>query len=448
MVEDYSRWDNGKLDKVKIKWGVILGLGDFMDAYSFVAAGLIISLLKTSFPSITLLEESFVAFSLSFGVFFGAFFGGRLGDKYGRKSIFMWDMIVYSVAALVGGFSTSILMFIPLFFVMGVALGVDVPTSWTLLTEISPKNKRQSTIAIPYAMWILAIPSTYLVDLIILYFHAGIYSFRIFTWVIAVLGVIVFISRRNVIESPRWLVEHGNTKEFESLTKEYTKGNSSSEKTTYKNIKLTFSTFYKYYKKYFIWVIVLYIAWGLLASSLGTFTIFILPGLGITTLLEITIFEWIASLAQIIAMLIWSNKYADKVSRTNGFRWSMGGAIVAMAVIIIASFLVNPILGVIGLIPYYLFTAMASPTIRTWSVETWPTELRSTIQGQVWSYMRLATAIWLFAFLPIEAFAKTSGVLVIILVFVVIAFISGSFFMIPDANKKSLEQIRSEVVKE
>ena len=444
MVENYSGWDNGKLSRVKIKWAVILGLGDFMDAYTFVAAGLMILLFKINFPSITLLEESFVPFSLSFGVFFGAFFGGRLGDKYGRRKIFMWDMGIYAAAALIGGFSTSILMFLVLFWVMGFALGIDVPTSWTLLAEISPINKRQTTIAIPWAFWFLAIPCTYSVDLLILYFHLGSYSFRTFIWIIAVLGLVVFISRRSIVESPRWLAEHGDIKEFESETKKYTKVNPIPEKNANKNTKLTFSTFFKYYKKYFIWVSILYIAWGLGSSSFGTFSIFILPGLGITTLLEITIFEWIGTLAQIIAGLIWSNKYADKVSRTKAFRWTVAFAIVFMVIVIIASFLVNPILGIIGLIPYMIVTAMAYPSIRTWSVETWPTEFRSTMQGQVWSYMRLATAIWLFAFLPIKLLVKIPGVMIIVLALMVITFIAGSFFMIPDANKKSLEQIRSE----
>ncbi|SMD31418.1 MFS transporter [Picrophilus oshimae] len=442
-MDSLENWDTAKLDKERYKWILSLGMADFLDAFLFVTAGVVITLLLIDFPHMSVVIEGFIPFSLSFGVFFGAFFGGRWGDKFGRKIIFMWDMALMAVAALIDGFSVNPIMFILVFFIAGIALGADVPTSWSMIAEFSPKKSRNFAIAIPYTMWVLAIPFVYTVDLAVTDLHAGVYSFRILMWIIAVIAFFVFLTRRQVIESPRWLLIKGHENEYTKLTKTYTKQKNTKDENKENNIEtLTFSKFLKKgkFKKYFVLMIILYISWGLYASTFGTFTIFIFPGLGIKTLLDITIVEWVLEIIAISFELWWS-RYNIKYSRNMAFTPIFAGAVVFVVVVAIASFLVNPILGFIGLVGFGTLSTMVSPIIRTWSVEMWPTEIRTTVQGQIWSYMRLASAVWLFAGPALLATVKDTGYLSIVIVFVVIVLIIST--MLPNTNDKSLEEVRN-----
>ena len=288
--EELNNWDENKLDRERYKWIISLGMADFLDAFLFVTAGVVITLLLINFPTMSTITEGFIPFALSFGVFFGAFFGGRFGDKYGRKPVFMWDMVLLAISALIDGFSINPFMFIIVFFFAGVALGADVPTSWSMIAEFSPKKERNFSIAIPYTMWVLAIPVVFTVDLAVTDFHAGFYSFRILMWIIAVIALGIFITRKQVIESPRWLLLRGKKEEINKMTKKYA-GTSKNKEKSDENIinesKMTFSGFIKSgkFRKYFVLMIIMYIAWGLFASTFGTFTVFIFPGLGIKTLL-------------------------------------------------------------------------------------------------------------------------------------------------------------------
>ncbi len=444
-MDELENWDDSKLNKERYKWIISLGMADFLDAFLLVTAGVVITLLLINFPYMSVFTEGFVAFSLSFGVFFGAFFGGRLGDKYGRKVIFMWDMLLLAIASLIDGFSINPVMFIIIFFFVGIALGADVPTSWSMIAEFSPKKSRNFAIAIPYTMWVLAIPVVYTVDLAVTDFHAGLYSFRILLWIITVIALVVFISRRQVIESPRWLLINGKTKDFNQLTKNYTsgqpaKGNDNNGVNF--NERLTFSKFLKKgkFRKYFVLMIVMYIAWGLYASTFGTFTIFIYPGLGIKTLLDITIVTWVVEIVS-ISFELWWNKFNTRFSRNMAFTPIFAGAVVFVAVVAISSFLVNPVIGIIGLVGFTTLSTMVSPMIRTWSVEMWPTEIRTTVQGQIWSYMRLASAAWLFAGPVLLATIKDPGYLAIVVVFVLIVLIIST--KLPNTNNVSLEEVRN-----
>jgi inositol transporter-like SP family MFS transporter len=425
---DLSKWDNEKVNKNVYIWIIGSSLADFMDAYSFVSAGLVIQLLSIAFGKLSSIIEGLIPFSLSFGVFFGAFFGGKLGDIRGRKWVYSWDMILYAIASLLAGLSVNIIMFLIAFFFMGVALGIDVPVSWTLIAEIVPKNFRQRGLTIAYILWILAIPVTYTVVLGIDSLNLGSLSFRVLMWTITLMSLIVFAIRRKIVESPRWLAI--KNKEIISLATAKIK---------------TFRDFLKYYRKYFIAVMILYIAWGLLASTFGTFTSFIFPGLGFKSFLSITLVNWAILTVDIIATYFWA-PISDKISRRLAFSISGPLFIVGMIIVVIASFIVNPLLGLIGLLIFGGFASASSPTIRTWSVESWPAQLRSTIQGQIWSYMRLASALWLFVVPTLLSAIGTSGVLVIVLVFALITVITGIFFMIPNTNKESLEEIENKII--
>ena len=122
---------------------ILAGLANYIDAGSIVAgtAGLVL------WTSMFHLTSSFVGLigaissnAISAGV--GALIGGRLCDKLGRKKIYQWDMLVYAFGLLLIIFAAAPWMLVTGYVIAGLAVGADVPASWTLIAELAPNGQR------------------------------------------------------------------------------------------------------------------------------------------------------------------------------------------------------------------------------------------------------------------------------------------------------------------
>lgn len=77
---------------------------------------------------------------------------GRLGDIYGRKRIFSYGTIVYTVASLLIGFSFSSMMLILLRVLQGIGASMLFSTSVAILTSVFPANERGKVLGINVAV--------------------------------------------------------------------------------------------------------------------------------------------------------------------------------------------------------------------------------------------------------------------------------------------------------
>lgn len=74
--------------------------------------------------------------------------GGRLGDLYGRKRIFLVGMVLFTVASVSCGLSSSPTMLIASRFLQGLAAGLMVPQILAILRESFPERERAKAIAV------------------------------------------------------------------------------------------------------------------------------------------------------------------------------------------------------------------------------------------------------------------------------------------------------------
>jgi inositol transporter-like SP family MFS transporter len=84
-----------------------------------------------------------------------AFLGGRLGDKLGRKRIYQWDLIVYAFGVLLIALAVNPAMLFAGTFIVGVAVGADVPTSLALVGELAPARGRGRLMGLTQVAWSL-----------------------------------------------------------------------------------------------------------------------------------------------------------------------------------------------------------------------------------------------------------------------------------------------------
>jgi MFS family permease len=159
------------------------------------------------------------------GEVFGALFFGHLSDKWGRRNLFMITLGVY----LFGGFMTALTLghteiwvyWLYLSrFVAGMGIGGEYAAINSAIDELIPaKYRGRVDIAVNGTYWGGALLATVLTLLVVNHLDVS-YSWRVAFLFGPVLGVVILFVRKNLPESPRWLLMHGREAEAEAAVKE------------------------------------------------------------------------------------------------------------------------------------------------------------------------------------------------------------------------------------
>ncbi|HLT26624.1 MAG TPA: MFS transporter [Zeimonas sp.] len=149
------------------------------------------------------------------GAVLGALLFGRLTDRLGRKKLFLITLAVYMVATLATAFSWSYGFFALCRFFTGVGIGGEYAAINAAIDELIPARMRgRVSLAINGTFWIGAALgaglSLVLLDPAVLGPEWG---WRAAFGAGALLTVAILLVRRNVPESPRWLIAHGRADE-------------------------------------------------------------------------------------------------------------------------------------------------------------------------------------------------------------------------------------------
>ena len=93
-------------------------------------------------------QLSWVATSLLLAVAVMLVPAGRIADIHGRKKVFTWGLVLYTIASLFAAFAGSVEMLIFFRVVQGIGAAMFVTTGMAILTSIFPPHKRGKAIGI------------------------------------------------------------------------------------------------------------------------------------------------------------------------------------------------------------------------------------------------------------------------------------------------------------
>lgn len=124
---------------------IVAALGYFVDIYDL----LLFSITRVeSLTSLGLNEqqrlsqgESIIMWQM-FGLLIGGIIWGVMGDKKGRLSVLFGSIILYSLANIANGFIQTADQFKLVRFIAGIGLAGELGAGITLVSELTPKNKR------------------------------------------------------------------------------------------------------------------------------------------------------------------------------------------------------------------------------------------------------------------------------------------------------------------
>ena len=204
-------------------WMVLVGLGTvwILDGLEVTIVGVLGERLTEEDSGIRLTEGDIglAASSYVLGAVLGSLFFGYLTDRYGRKKLFMASLGLYLVATVATAFAPSALFFFVCRFLTGAGIGGEYAAINSAIDELIPARVRgRVDLIVNGSYWLGAAVGAgmtlFLLDTDVLAADVG---WRVCFGIGAVLGLAILLVRRNVPESPRWMVIHGRDREAEEL---------------------------------------------------------------------------------------------------------------------------------------------------------------------------------------------------------------------------------------
>ncbi|MGY6270957.1 MFS transporter [Achromobacter denitrificans] len=156
------------------------------------------------------------------GAVLGALLFGRLADRLGRKRLFVATLAVYMAATLATAFSPGFYYFAACRFATGVGIGGEYAAINSAIDELVPARLRgRVNLAVNGCFWLgaalgagLSLP---LLDEKLLPPDLG---WRLAFGIGAALAVVILWVRRDVPESPRWLLARGRRQEASRIVRD------------------------------------------------------------------------------------------------------------------------------------------------------------------------------------------------------------------------------------
>lgn len=92
--------------------------------------------------------------SVSFiGMAIGSALAGLLADRFGRRNMFMWTLLIYSLATGATALAGGVGIFVALRFLVGFGLGGELPVATTYVLESSPEHVRGRRVVFLESFW-------------------------------------------------------------------------------------------------------------------------------------------------------------------------------------------------------------------------------------------------------------------------------------------------------
>ena len=160
---------------------------------------------------------SFVAATFA-GLFVGTIGFGFVADRLGRRAVFTYALLWYSVATAIMAFQTSAAGVDLWRFIAGIGVGVELVTIDAYIGELVPKHLRSKAFAFNQTVIFGAVPIVaFLAWLLVPHDPLGWPGWRWVTLIGATGALVVWVIRRELPESPRWLAGQGRVAEAEGV---------------------------------------------------------------------------------------------------------------------------------------------------------------------------------------------------------------------------------------
>lgn len=180
---------------------LICGMASYIDAAAIVSSGTALVLYQHSI-GITAGQIGILSASLTLSIAVGALTGGRLGDRYGRRQVFLSTMMMIVVGSILLVLAPGFAVLMAGMVLVGLGSGADLPVSLASISEAASDHNRGRLVGFSQILWFGGIIGANVFGIIagglgqlggqVMFAHVGI------------VALVVLLARLSVPESTTW----------------------------------------------------------------------------------------------------------------------------------------------------------------------------------------------------------------------------------------------------
>ena len=185
---------------------ISIGAGFFFAFFDTVALGLALPKIEQQFH----VSAQIAAWSISsslIGYIIGSFIDSRISDCHGRQIGIYISILFFSIGSLFCAFTQSIESLVIWRLISGMGLGAEIALVTTVVGELSPASCRGRYTSRAVACGMLGFSVVPFIGLFLVPNYS--WGWRALFVFGGLGGIVIFLTRWWVPESPRWLVAHG-----------------------------------------------------------------------------------------------------------------------------------------------------------------------------------------------------------------------------------------------
>ena len=213
-IEEVPSWEGGThlagppLSGMQWLVWALATAGKFFEGLSVFMGGIALPLVAEQF-AMTSTDKGLVTAATLAGILIGALALGGLADRFGRKPVFIGEMVLLAVALVGAAFSTGTIPLVTALFVIGLALGADYPTAHLVISESIPAAVRGRLVLGAFSFQAVGAVLGTAIAAVVLSSDPNLNAWRIFYLLPVVPVSLVVWGRLFLPESSHWLVSQG-----------------------------------------------------------------------------------------------------------------------------------------------------------------------------------------------------------------------------------------------
>jgi MFS transporter, putative metabolite transport protein len=213
-IDELPAWSDGthvaSAPMTGMQWRIwyLAAAGKFFEGFVVFMTGIALPLISREF-GIAPAQNGIVSAASLFGILIGAVALGGLSDYFGRKRMFVVEMIIFCLFLALLVMSTGFLTLVICLFGLGLALGCDYPTAHMIISENTPSAKRGGLVLGAFAFQAVGALAGTGVGFLVLAYQPNIDAWRWMFATAVIPAIIVTIGRFYITESANWLLVRG-----------------------------------------------------------------------------------------------------------------------------------------------------------------------------------------------------------------------------------------------